>query len=137
MNIQPARASARKSLGEWKPLIVYSNGSTEVCLKSPERQDRHTRRGVVAGNRHARGTTFPQRNEAVAAAQEVIDARRDEAIDRMRSFLASPNPEARRKGIERVADEIRIWGGNPDAVRAGVIRAPARNDEPDAATPQP
>lgn len=98
-------ASARKSLGEFKPIIVYPNGKTEVCEQSPERANQHTKYGVIKGNRMARGTTYKTREEAIAAAQAVIDARRDEAIARREHYAAHG------KMVERITREIKTWGG--------------------------
>ena len=98
-----AKASARKSLGEYKPLIVYPNGKTEVCEQSPERSDRNTKQGIVPGNRMARGKTYATKEEATAVAQAWIDARRDDAI-------ASYNKHK----TERLVPEIELWGGFKD-----------------------
>ena len=109
-----AKASARKSLGEFKPLIIYPNGSTEVCEKSPERADQYTRNGVIPGNRYARGNTYATREEAIAAAQAVIDARRVDAEQRL-ALWTSQNTNGRfDRGIAAVRREILTWGGNID-----------------------
>ena len=108
-----AKASARKSLGEYKPLIVYPEGRTEVCEQSPERFDRYTKQGVIKGQRMARGNTYATREEAIAAAQAVIDARRDEAISRYNKYSNHPLEKIRAMA-ERVAHEVETWGGFPD-----------------------
>lgn len=100
-----AKASARKSLGEYKPLIVYPSGSTEVCEKSPERQDRYTKHGVIKGNKKARGTTYPTKEEAVAAAQRVIDLRLEDAYARKAKFEMFGRP------TEKIQAEIDLWSG--------------------------
>lgn len=77
------RASARKSLGEYKPLIVHENGRTEVVGKRGRTE--HWRALTNCGEtyRPQRGVTFADRDEAVAYAQRHIDrlneakARRD------------------------------------------------------------
>jgi hypothetical protein len=104
-----AKASARKSLGEYKPLIVYPCGRTEVCEQSPDRHDRNTKRGVIKGNKMARGTTYSTRDEAVAAAQEWIDMRREDALDRSANWSKIPGREA---GVKRAQDEARLWGAS-------------------------
>lgn len=108
-----ATASARKSLGEYKPLIVYPDGSTEVCEQSPERADRHTKYGVIKGNRKARGTTYKTRAEAIAVAQAWIDARRAEAITRFAKYSAfdKVDPEVLARTLSRIRQEIAMWGG--------------------------
>ncbi len=108
------KASARKSLGEFKPLIVYSDGSTEVCEKSPERSPQYIRgEGMVAGKRYARGTTYTVKADAVAAAQAVIDARLAEAQARLADFEANAPEHLREKLCARVRNEIEAWGGAP------------------------
>ena len=102
-----AVASARKSLGEFKPLIVYPCGKTEVCEKSPERQDRHTKRGVIPGNRLARGNTYGTREEAVLAAQKVLDIRRADAERRVAEWSKMTGREA---GVARAKQEAVLWG---------------------------
>lgn len=108
-----AVASARKSLGEFKPLIVLGN-KTEVCESSPERCDRYTERGVIKGSRYARGTTYQTRGEAIAAAQLVIDARLADARERLARFSTMNNPQ-RDRGIAIVRNEIIMWGGGETA----------------------
>jgi len=106
MNVT-AKASARKSLGEYKPLISYSNGQTEVCEKSPERFDKHTKYGIVKGNRYARGNTYPTREEAILVAQTIIDMRKEDALRRVEKMSNIPGLE---KGVERAKQEARRWG---------------------------
>jgi hypothetical protein len=109
-----AVASARKSLGEYKPLIEYRQGSrilrTEVCEKSPERSAHYVRgEGMVGGNRMARGTTYKLREDAVAVAQAWIDARREEALARYQDFLNHP-AERIRDVAWKVLREAQCWG---------------------------
>ena len=106
-----AIASARKSLGEYKPLIVYANGSTEVCEKSPERAGLHTRQGYIPGKRMARGTTYANRAEAVVAAQAVIEARRQDAAARLAKYEVSAPEHLREKICADVRRELETWGG--------------------------
>lgn len=105
------KASARKSLGEYKPLIVYPNGRTEVVEQSPDRFDRNTKRGMIKGNRMARGNTYTTREDAIAAAQEMIDFRRDEAIRRYYNMKNGPT-ERVRNGADMIIKEIELWGGS-------------------------
>jgi hypothetical protein len=104
---QSAKASARKSLGEYKPLIIYPNGSTEVCEKSPERNDRNTKAGLVKGNRLARGKTYTTKEEAVEAAQNVIDIRRQDALSRIEKWSGINGKE---NGVEHARKEAILWG---------------------------
>jgi len=102
-----AKASARKSLSEYKPLIVYPNGQTEVCEKSPERSDRHTKKGVVKGNRMARGNTYLNKEDAIASAQNIINIRRQDALRRYNEWSTIPGRES---GAERALQEAILWG---------------------------
>ena len=105
MNTTLAVASARKSLGEYKPLIKVG-GRTEVIEQNPDRFARNTRDGMVTPNRYARGTTYASRDDAIAAAQQVIDLRLAAAIARHADFTAN-QPNYRGQCI----GEILIWGG--------------------------
>ncbi|PQV52917.1 hypothetical protein LX70_04023 [Defluviimonas denitrificans] len=77
------KASARKSLGEFKPLIIHDSGRTEVVGKRGHTE--HWQALTNGGETYhpVRGVTFPDRGEAVAYAQRHIDrllearARRD------------------------------------------------------------
>lgn len=101
-----ATASARKSLGEYKPLIKYPNGRTEVCEQSSERRDTgDVRAGGTKGNRMARGTVYATRAEAVAAAQALIDLRLDDA--RKQLALGQKLGRDTRYALSYVA----LWGG--------------------------
>lgn len=79
------KASARKSLGEYKPLIVHDSGRTEVVGKRG-----HTEYWIAltySGEtyRAHRGVTFPSRKEAIDYAQK--------HIDRLREFTARRKKE--------------------------------------------
>lgn len=102
-----ATASARKSLGEYKPLIVYPGGKTEVCEQSPERRDYNTKQGMVRGNKMARGKTYATREEAIAVAQEWIEMRREDALRRATEWATIPGRE---QGVARALAEARLWG---------------------------
>jgi hypothetical protein len=106
-----AKASARKSLGKYKPLIVYPAGNTEVVEQSPERFTRNTKLGEIKGNKLARGTTYATREEAIAAAQKLIDLRREDAMVRYNQFLSHPAEHIRASAWKVVA-EVRLWGGD-------------------------
>ena len=71
------KASARKSLGEYKPLIIHDSGRTEVVG-----QRGHTEHWIALTNsgetyRPRRGVTFVDRDKAVAYAQRHIDRLRE------------------------------------------------------------
>lgn len=104
-----ARASARKSLGEYKPLIVYPDGRTEVCEKSPDRVSRNTPKGMVPGNKYARGTTYMARVDAIAAAQAIIDYRREATEAEYLKWLESDH-ETIRNSAHRKRAEALLWG---------------------------
>lgn len=67
------KASARKSLGEFKPLIVHANGRTEIVGQRGHTE--HWQAFTNGGETyHARrGVTFTEREDAVAYAQRHID----------------------------------------------------------------
>lgn len=76
-------ASARKSLGSYKPIIVHDRGSlterTEVVGTCAETRYREWIDGRpnprTAYTHYERGRTFSDRGEAVQYAQQVIDSR--------------------------------------------------------------
>ena len=74
-----ATPSARKSLGEYKPLLVRTGVPaglrTEVLARAEPRN--------IDGNRtYARGRVFPTRAEAIAYAAEIKQTRIDECLSR-------------------------------------------------------
>ena len=82
------KASARKSLGEYKPLIIHSSGRTEVVG-----QRGTTELWVALTNggstyRARRGVTFADRTDAIAHAQKVID-KTDERIAKSKAAYAA------------------------------------------------
>ena len=93
-----AKASARKSTGEYKPIVVIGNKTT-VVEQNPERFDVNTRNGVVKGNKFARGNTYPTREDAIAAAQRYIDFRLEEATARFNKY-----------GVDKIKREMVLWG---------------------------
>ena len=101
-----AVASARKSLGAYKPIIKVA-GRSEVVEQNPDRFARNTRDGMVTPNSFARGTTYASRDDAVAAAQRMIDSRLADAMARHADFTA--NRPAYKGQIVR---EILTWGGS-------------------------
>jgi hypothetical protein len=82
------RVKARKSLGEYKAILVQTNergGNTTTVLEmSPERFDAHTKHGVVQGNKFARGNTHQTREDAIEAGKAVLQWR----IDTIREHIA-------------------------------------------------
>ena len=94
-----AVASARKSLGEYKPLILIKDGTktirSQVVEKSVERFDRHTKNGIIPGNQYARGNTYSSREEAILAAQSEIDFLFDQVSRQQQEIIArtgKPHP---------------------------------------------
>jgi len=87
-----AVASARKSLGEYKAVIVIKEGTktlrTQVVEKSPERFDVNTKHGVVEGNRYARGTTHESREAAIEVAQREINRLLDRVLQDQEKHVA-------------------------------------------------
>ena len=87
-----AIASARKSLGEYKPLILIKDGSetirSQVVEKSSERFDRNTKSGIILGNKYARGNTYSSKEEAILAAQSEIDFLFEQACLQQREIVA-------------------------------------------------
>ena len=102
-------ATARKSLGEFKPLIRYDDGSTEVCEKSPERAGQHTKVGYVPGNRMAHGPTYATREEAIVAAQATINARLSDAKNRLAEYEMNAPLHLREKICADVRREVEFW----------------------------
>ena len=111
--VASVRASARKSPrwgGEYKPVIVYPNGRTEIVEQSSERFDKYTQRGVIPGYTYARGNTYANREDAVAAAQRWIEACLAGAIEaRARHALRYPDKVEDRAKHHDAA--IALWGG--------------------------
>lgn len=74
--------SARKSLGEYKPLLTRREGSlvrTEVLAKARARN--------LDGNKtYARGTVFATRKDAIAYAEETKLARIDDCLLRAQKY---------------------------------------------------
>ncbi len=79
------KASARKSYGEYKPVIIYDNGRTEICGKKGYvvQEQAQTQFGYSSERTiFQRGKTFKERQDAVDYAQAVIDRRqRERAIN--------------------------------------------------------
>lgn len=95
-------ASARKSKGQYKPIVLFPCGRTLVVEQSPERFGRNTRTGYIEGQRFARGVTYASREEAIEAAEKYIAWQLAEAI-----------AHRDRKTIPRVQDQANVilWGG--------------------------
>lgn len=101
-----AVASARKSKGEYKPIIKYPNGKTEVVEQNPERFTKYTPKGEIPGNKYARGNTYTTREEAINAAQNAIDMRLAEAKKRHAKF----SEKQKEKSKDRIQQELALWG---------------------------
>ena len=90
----------------YKP-VIRIGGRTEVVEQNPDRFARNTRDGMVTPNSHARGMTYANRDDAIAAAQRVIDLRLAAAIARHADFTAN-RPQYRGQCVS----EILLWGGS-------------------------
>ena len=95
MTIETAQASARKSYGEYKPVVRLPGGRTRV-----------TEQSLVS--KRSRGTLYATRPEAVAAAQRYIDAARADAEARLAKYLAQGRTG---RGIACLRAEVAMWGG--------------------------
>ena len=84
-------ASARKSLGEFKPLLVFPSGKTTVCHQ--------------ALAKYERGYTFKTRADAVACAQKVINKNLLAIVERATKQASHP---AR---VARFQADFSMWGG--------------------------
>ena len=105
-------ASARKSKGEYKPMIKWPSGRTEIVEQAEERRPIYNpETGTYhRADKYARGTTYANRSEAIAAAQAEIDHRPAETTKRRDEFAKSPNERIRTEGVERVEREMRLFG---------------------------
>jgi len=77
-------ATARKSLGEYKPVIRYASGRTEICGQNARliREFAQTKFGHCSERiKYKRGVTFASRNDAIAYAQRVIDQRHEKQAE--------------------------------------------------------
>lgn len=111
-------ASARKSQGEYKPVIVHTSGRTEVLQQATVKPYSRTldgkRRLYTA---EARGTTYATREEALAVAQAHIDRCLADALKR-RAAAKARREEAVARGINMdhlpltpYDREVAVWGG--------------------------
>lgn len=75
-------ASARKSLGEYKPLLERKEGAllrTEILARAAARN--------IDGNKtFARGVVFKTREEAIAYAEEIKQVRINDCLRRARKY---------------------------------------------------
>jgi hypothetical protein len=86
---QRPRASARKSYGEYKPIIVHSDGRTEILGKRERPLIWRGKEPLPGGPTHfVRGKTFATRYEAEEFADRVINKRIQSAREAMERFLA-------------------------------------------------
>lgn len=109
----PVKASARKSLGEYKPLLVFADGSTKILEQAPERKLQYSRaesRYHIA-NKMARGMTYTTREEAIVAAEAHIADRIAEARERYEKFEATAPEHLKQNLLASVKREIELWGG--------------------------
>jgi len=67
------KSSARKSLGEYKPVIVHGGGRTEVVGQRGHTEHWQAFTNCGETYRAVRGVTFKDREDAVAYAQKHID----------------------------------------------------------------
>ncbi len=67
------KAGARKSLGEYKPLVIHSSGRTEVVGQRGTEELWVALTNGGSTYRARRGVTFATRKDAVAYAQKTID----------------------------------------------------------------
>jgi hypothetical protein len=109
-------ASARKSAGEYKPLLKLPGGKTKVLEQSLERTGVYCPRlkQYVNQNRMARGNTYATRAEAVAAAQAHIDgeiARLESQLAKYESMHAESNDDFMVRGINSTKKELSFWKG--------------------------
>ncbi len=102
-----AVASARKSKNEYKPIIVYPNGKTEVVEQNPERFGHYTKNGYIPGNKYARGNTYESKEDAIKAAQNLIDYRLQETINRFNKF----SDQQKEKSKNEFESQLKLWGG--------------------------
>jgi hypothetical protein len=79
------KASARKSLGEYKPLIIHDSGRTEVIGKRGRTEHWQALTNCGETYRPQRGVTFADKGRAIAYAQR--------HIDRLREFEARKEKE--------------------------------------------
>ena len=111
-----ATASARKTNGEYKPLVKFPGNSRRKSLvveQSPERRDFHNGHEWVPGNKYARGNVYASREEAVAAAQRYIDQQLQRAIaDRARQIELYGGMGRHLKWADAT---VALWGGSADA----------------------
>lgn len=104
------KASARKSFGEFKPVIVHDDGRTEVVGKReralvwvPGQAGMHP---LPGGPTHfVRGKTFAAKADAVAYAQRHIDARIAARAEWAKRFQ-SASPGLRSPGVGVQTEEV-------------------------------
>ncbi len=88
-----SRATARKSFSQYKPLIIYSNGKTEVIGRSKDRGHR--------------GILFNTKAEAIRHAEKTILDRRNSRLKYALERLALYERQEKENGANR-SDGI-IW----------------------------
>ncbi|MGJ7039201.1 hypothetical protein J2Y63_002456 [Shinella sp. BE166] len=95
------KPGARKSLGEYKPLIIHPNGRTEVLGQAGHLQRIQAQTKFYGGPDQIwhgeRGKTFPTRGEAVAYAEKQIAARAARDAERAAAHAARLESYARQR----------------------------------------
>ena len=113
--IHAAQASARKSNGEYKPLVKFPGNSIRKSLvveQSPERRAHHNGHEWVPGNKYARGNVYASREEAVAAAQRYIDLQLQRAVDNRTRQIELYGETGRH--LKFANAEVALWGGSAE-----------------------
>ena len=83
------KASARKSCGEYKAVVIHPDGRTEILGKRERPLIWRGREALPGGPTHfVRGKTFATRDEAVTFAQRTIDLRAQKNAEYMAQFNA-------------------------------------------------
>lgn len=105
------KPSARKSFGEYKPMIRHTDGRTEICGQRSRTFQIQAETKFYSGpsevTKHYRGATFKTRAEAVAFAQRDIDfriGRQREAVAKWEARAAAAATERDRERYEGFAD---------------------------------
>jgi len=98
--MKTSKAHYRKWKNSYKPLIKYSDNTSEVVDQSPERFNNYTKNGCIKGNRYAQGMLYDTKEEAIKRASEVIKQRLQETITRYEKYNKP----------EKMIGELVLWG---------------------------
>lgn len=82
------KATARKSLGEYKPVIIHDSGRTEVVGKRGHTEHWQALTNCGETYRPRRGVTFTTKEDAIAYAQKHIDRLTEFAARRRAEYAA-------------------------------------------------